>query len=104
MGWGDPFKDLDEQGDERRRYSIVTRGLVPGTLVTCGRVGGQPIHVWTFPEMAAPSFDAMPGWGMIIGVDCESDPSMDWLYLWLSTTNGRQVFGWLPTGLVTRVT
>lgn len=98
--WGDAFKDLD---DEDRQQSLIEQGLIPGTMVSYGRSGGAPVHVWMLPEMTADSFDVMPGTGTIICVDCESDPSNNWLLLFF-IAGARQVTCWVPSGLVTRVT
>lgn len=104
MSWGDPFDKFykDDDGD-RRREVMVQRNLVPGEMVTYGQLGsGKTLHVWEFPDLQSNSSPVVPGVGVIIAVDCESDPTADWLMLLLNTPT-RVMFGWLPTSLVKRV-
>ena len=103
MSWGDPFEKFYKDDGEVRREAIVHRELVPGELVSYGVLGsGKALHVWDFPDLKSDSHQVMPGVGVIIGVDCESDPTADWLFLLLNTPT-RVLFGWLPTSMVKRV-
>lgn len=104
MSWGDPFDKFykDDDGD-RRREVMVQRKLVPGALVSYGQLGsGKTLQVWDFPDLKADSFPVTPGLGVIIAVDCESDPTADWLMVLLNTPT-RVLYGWLPTSLVNKV-
>jgi len=106
MSWGDPFeKFYKSDDDDVRRQSIVTRGLTPGVLVSFGKLGeglAKNVHVWTFPDLTSDSFPVSPGVAVILGVDCESDPTSDWLMVLLNTPGG-QSFGWLPTSMVKKL-
>lgn len=107
MSWGDPYakfyKDEDDDAGERRRYALVERELVPGAMVSYGVLGsGKTLHVWDFPDLQSDSHPVTPGVAVIIGVDCESDPTADWLFLLLNTPT-RVLFGWLPTSMVKRL-
>lgn len=100
MSWGDPFDKFYKDDGDVRRESIVQRGLVPGALIIAGNPnGGKPIHVWSFPDFKSQGQDVRPGLGVILGVDCESDPTDDWLMIFFNTPS-HQAFGWLPTSLV----
>ena len=101
MSWGDPFdKFYKDEDDDRRRDSVVQRGFVPGVLISYGVIGsGKTVHVWEFPDLQSESVPVLPGLGVIIAVDCESDPTGDWLMILLNTPQ-RQLFGWLPTSMV----
>lgn len=104
MSWGDPFDKFykDDDGD-RRREVLVERGLTPGTLVKYGQLGsGKALQVWDFPDLQSPSQQVVPGLGVIIAVDCESDPTADWLMVLLNTPV-RVLYGWLPTSMVHKV-
>ncbi len=103
MSWGDPFEKFYKDDGDVRREGLVARGYVPGELVTFGNLDGgarwKQIHVWTFPDLKSPGFGVEPGLACIIAVDCESDPTTDWLMV-LINTRTHQAFGWLPTSLV----
>jgi hypothetical protein len=104
VSWGDPFDKFYKDDGEVRRESIVHCGLLPGALVSYGQpgVGNKPLLVWDFPDLKSGSRQVLPGYGVVIGVDCESDPTTDWLFLLLNTP-ARVLFGWLPTSMVRRV-
>lgn len=100
MGWGDVFKDLDD--DDERLARIVSAELWPGAMIVFGKQGHT--WVWHFPEMSAEGFKVpTPATGIVLAVDCESDPSNDWFYVLLSTVNLQQErLCWLPRSLVTK--
>ena len=104
MSWGDPFDKFYKDDDEdRRREVAVQRGFVPGVLISYGTLGsGKTLHVWDSPDLSDDSHPVAPGLGIIIAVDCESDPTADWLMILLNSPT-RQMFGWLPTSLVKKV-
>lgn len=97
MGWGDVFKDLDDDGGERLAR-IVSAELWPGAMISFGRSGRT--WVWNLPEMSAVGFEVTtPATGIILAVDCESDPSTDWFFVLLSTSQHERLC-WLPRSLV----
>lgn len=106
MSWGDPFDKFYKDDADVRREGLVDRGYVPGELVTFGNLDGdprtKPIYFWTFPDLKASGFDVDPGMGCIIAVDCESDPTTDWLML-LINAPGKSGYGWLPVSFAKRV-
>jgi hypothetical protein len=101
MAWGDLFKDkdLDVNGDIERCQNIVKQNMVPGTMVTIGSDLRPFGYVWTEPILTSESHYVRAGVGMIIGVDCLSDPSTDWLMLWLVTRDWQSTC-WVPSGVV----
>ncbi len=111
VSYGDPFdalyKDVDlDITSARRRKLLVERGLVPGTMIVYGPKAPyvdlrskDPIYAWTAPDFKSDGFNVPGGHGLIMAVDCSSDPVNDWLMLFVNA-DGRRLFCWLPTGLV----
>mgnify|MGYP001356965275 CR=1 FL=1 len=104
MSWGDPFdKFYKDDEDGVRQASLIEQGLIPGTLVSYGKLGSdKALHIWEFPDFKADCHVIMPGVGIVLAVDCESDPVDDWLMLFINTPS-RKMFGWLPTKLVAKI-
>lgn len=101
MSWGDPFDKLYIDDDvDQRTSNVVASGILPGTMVTYGVEGGLAIRVWSAPDLKADGFEVVPGHGMVMAIDCASDPTTDWIMVLFNFTSGRQTFCWLPTSMV----
>jgi hypothetical protein len=113
VSWGDPFdkfyKDDGDDSCDRRRHAIVKHNLVPGTMVLYGVIKDgmaqydvKTLHVWSGPSLQSDTYSVTSGLGTIISVDCESDPTIDWLFLLLNAS-ARTLFCWVPTDMVRRI-
>ena len=103
--WGDPFELHDEGASEQRAELLKHEGIVLGALIRYGSTSKEGMFLWDRPEASAmirSSFTAM--FGMILAIDVTSDPSTDWLMLYLSTSSSEgsmTIIGWAPASLVT---
>lgn len=103
--WGEPF-DLYEDGNAADRLeSLRCQGVTYGALIQYGTSGKEGLFVWERPEASAMVYSALDStFGMVLAIDVSSDPSTDWLMLYLSAGHGDKnstVIGWVPAPLVT---
>lgn len=103
MSWGDPMDKFyrDEKGTKARLAALVKEGFVPGALIKLGpTLSSSPtgnVILWHEAGWDADTFIVSPGIATIVTIDCESDPTEEWILLLMSVPEG-QVFGWAPSG------
>lgn len=107
MSWGDPFSKFYKSDDVSERLAAaIEKQFIPGTLIKCSDpIVNQSIkfakfiHVWSEPDVTSISYSVPPALAVILAIDCESDPTDDWLFVLLCGHSTR-AFGWLPTKFI----
>jgi len=108
MSWGDPFGKLYKDDQAVRHNGVVDDRFCPGALVTYGDHFFEAI-IWSAPDFKSPT-QTLRRFGdnirtlvaTIICVDCETDPTNNWVYL-MFTCDDVTKLGWLPTTMLRAV-
>lgn len=99
--WGEPFELHDDEKTADRIGSLKAMGITNGALVHYGTVGKEGLFVWERPETAATVNSYVnTTFGIVLAIDASSDPSTDWLFLYMNAGHGT-VIGWVPAPLIT---